>query len=896
MTQSLGIEQYKLSVVSGGKPALNNLSSVTGNKNIARLSQDQRNYIIPFNNQIKVYSVETRQCVKTLKFANNSLLSGIFLQEEENNESIVKILLGDITVPQQEDAHLITVFTNNGHAIVLNYKGKLVESPKHFKISLADEKLANVFHSEGNYRILTTFKDPSQKAHNSLQSYRLYALTFDDAKKQFEVAHQAEWHNVILSNISSNGKLLAHMCKDVSTKDHEHKSISVVSLFDDSVNLSFPLGSILSSQTQSLSSNTRYVSSMAIDNMGQQLAVGFASGVISIVSLADLQIRLLKWHIDSVLSLSFSHDGSYLLSGGWEKVMSLWQLETNSQQFLPRLNGIIIDCQVLGPQGNYYSLILQMTENNSNSDYQFSLLNASDLTSKLSINGPLPVFNSTIKHIQQPISAMNTKNSNSITSLNHSKKKQSRKLIKSRRQDFTTNVEINPINKNLYFPHISAVQIFDFYKNEQVNYQYLTSGVNNSMGKVRFELNLQDPIITDLKFTKDGQWMITYEIEYPPNDLLSSKDLTHILKFWTKNDNETNWNLKTKVINPHGISVPITKILPSPRSVNNSQGCLTADNNGGLKFWSFDSHESNWCLKKISLPNFNHFSNSVSLAWSQDGSLIFHGFDDKLQILDFDTFKKFESLENTKTVSEFTLDSEIQTVKLINDTNLIVATRTTLNAINLLRGQVINSFDLYPFVNGVYKNGHMDRLITCDERTGNIALVINQQLTDLDGVPTINYKSRIIIFDSDLSTKLGNFTHHEYISWIGWNYDTDFIFLDIESTLGVVGTTVNTQLSDEVNNEGILDGLVSNTITTSASNSDIFAEQLHKLSSRGKKSDTRDKNTNDNDEDEEDIALEFINGEKKDKLVNMNSFTSMFDNIQNVQMDTFFDRVMKVLT
>ena len=68
------------------------------------------------------------------------------------------------------------------------------------------------------------------------------------------------------------------------------------------------------------------------------------------------------------------------------------------------------------------------------------------------------------------------------------------------------------------------------------------------MGKVRFELNLQDPIITDLKFTKDGQWMITYEIEYPPNDLLSSKDLTHILKFWTKNDNETNWNLKTKVI------------------------------------------------------------------------------------------------------------------------------------------------------------------------------------------------------------------------------------------------------------------------------------------------------------------------------------------------------------
>ncbi|CAI4052880.1 hypothetical protein N7582_005584 [Saccharomyces uvarum] len=895
MTQSLGIEQYKLSVVSGGKPTLNDFSSVTGNKNIARLSHDQLNYIIPFNNQIKVYSVETRQCVKTLKFANNPVLCGIFLQEQEDNESIVKILLGDITAPQQKNAHMITVFTKSGHVVVLNYKGKLVESPKHFKISLENEQLSNVFHSKGTYRILTTFKNDKQKAHNSLQSYRLHGLTFDEPKAQFDVTFQAEWSDVILSNTSSNGKLLTFMNKDVSTKDHEHKSISVVSIFDDSVNLSFPLSSVLSSQTQSLSSNTRYVSSMAVDNMGQQLAIGFASGVISIVSLADLQIRLLKWHIDSVLSLAFSHDGTYLLSGGWEKVMSLWQLTTNSQQFLPRLNGIVIDCQVLGPQGNYYSLILQMTENNSNSDYQFLLLSASDLSSKLSINGPLPVFNTTIKHIQQPISAVNTKNSNSITSINHSKKKQLRKLIKSKRQDFTTNVEINPINKNLYFPHISAIQIFDFYKNEQINYQYLTSGVNNSMGKVRFELNLQDPIITDLKFTKDGQWMITYEIEYPPNDLLSSKDLTHILKFWTKNDNETNWNLKTKVINPHGSSVPITNILPSPRSINNGQGCLTADNNGGLKFWSFDAHEGNWCLKKISLPNFNHFSNSVSLAWSQDGSLVFHGFDDKLQILDFDTFKKFESLENTKTISEFTLDSEIQTIKLINDTNLIVATRTTLNAINLLQGQIINSFDLYPFVNGVYKNGHLDRLITCDEKSGNIALVINQQLTNLEGVPTTNYKSRIIIFDSDLSTKLGNFTHHEYISWIGWNYDTDFIFLDIESTLGVVGTTVNTQLSDEVNNEGILDGLMNNTTGTLASSNDVFAEQLNQLSSRGK-SDASDKDANGNDEDEEDITLEFINGEKKDKLVNMNSFTSMFDNIQNVQMDTFFDRVMKVIT
>ena len=88
---------------------------------------------------------------------------------------------------------------------------------------------------------------------------------------------------------------------------------------------------------------------------------------------------------------------------------------------------------------------------------------------------------------------------------------------------------------------------------------------------------------------------------------------------------------------------------------------------------------------------------------------------------------------------------------------------------------------------------------------------------------------------------------------------------------------------------------MNNTTGTLASSNDVFAEQLNQLSSRGK-SDASDKDANGNDEDEEDITLEFINGEKKDKLVNMNSFTSMFDNIQNVQMDTFFDRVMKVIT
>lgn len=873
MTQSGVYQKYKLSVVSGGKPILpRSANTSSSNKGQACLTPDELGYIVPFNNQIKIYSVDTRQCIKTLKYSNNEVLSKIFANDDT---CVAHISIGDITSDNRDADRQLTVFTNDGSVLVLNYKGKLVDSPKFLQIKLNEnESICKIFESQKKgFRLLTT--EPSE-SHGSQYIYRIYSLEPEDEMK---IRLLRTYENVILSCWSQNDMFLGMLYQN-----EKKKYLMVSSVFDDSFGKDFTQQAILASQNSlsTVSSNSKYITCMALDTTGSQLALGFASGVINIVTLEDLQSRLLKWHIDSVLSLAFTQDGTYLLSGGWEKVLSFWQLSTNLQQFLPRLNGVIIDCQSLG-NDKYYSLALQMTDNFTTSDFQLLLLNAADLTSKVSVNGPLPVFNSVVKNTVQPFSAISSKSSTTVSSINNSKRKLKKKLLKSKRQDYTACAEINPLTKQIFFPHISAMQVYDFYKNEQVSYQYLTSGINNSMGKVRFELSIKDPELIDIKFTKNGKWMITYEVEYSPEDLLSSKYLAHTLKFWYQETNEVNWTLKTKVINPHSIGVPVTKILPAPMVVNDSQGFLTADNAGGLKYWSFEERENSWCLTKLSLPNFNHFSNSVSLAWSQDGSLIFHGFDEKLFTIDFDTFAPFKDSASSTANNEFNLDSEIQAIKVINNTNLVVATRTTLNTINLLQGQMVNSFDLYPYVNGVYKNGHLDRLIGCDEKTGRVALVINQQYKDDTLKLAMGYKARILIFNADLSSRLGIFTHSEYISWIGWNHDTDFIFVDIQSRLGVVGTTINTEMLDEVDNDIILDNL--------QPGKNDFQEQMLKLSS-SKRTDEIAANQG----PEDDIALEFINGDRKDKLINMNSFTTMFENIQNVQMDTLFDRVMKVIT
>jgi NET1-associated nuclear protein 1 (U3 small nucleolar RNA-associated protein 17) len=43
------------------------------------------------------------------------------------------------------------------------------------------------------------------------------------------------------------------------------------------------------------------------------------------------------WHSHAVASVVFNSDGTYMLSGGEEAVLVIWQLETGAKRTLPRL-------------------------------------------------------------------------------------------------------------------------------------------------------------------------------------------------------------------------------------------------------------------------------------------------------------------------------------------------------------------------------------------------------------------------------------------------------------------------------------------------------------------------------------------------------------------------------
>jgi NET1-associated nuclear protein 1 (U3 small nucleolar RNA-associated protein 17) len=53
------------------------------------------------------------------------------------------------------------------------------------------------------------------------------------------------------------------------------------------------------------------------------------------------QTTTLHWHAHAVSSIAFTPNGAYLLSGGEESVLVVWQLHTGKKEFVPRVGASI---------------------------------------------------------------------------------------------------------------------------------------------------------------------------------------------------------------------------------------------------------------------------------------------------------------------------------------------------------------------------------------------------------------------------------------------------------------------------------------------------------------------------------------------------------------------------
>lgn len=79
------------------------------------------------------------------------------------------------------------------------------------------------------------------------------------------------------------------------------------------------------------------------------------------------QTTTLHWHAHAVSSLAFTTNGAYILSGGEEAVLVIWQIHSGKKEFVPRLGAPIAHIALCVQQSGDEEYLLAL----SNSSFVF---------------------------------------------------------------------------------------------------------------------------------------------------------------------------------------------------------------------------------------------------------------------------------------------------------------------------------------------------------------------------------------------------------------------------------------------------------------------------------------------------------------------------------------------
>ncbi|KAK5128570.1 hypothetical protein LTR85_003241 [Meristemomyces frigidus] len=293
--------------------------------------------------------------------------------------------------------------------------------------------------------------------------------------------------------------------------------------------------------------------------------------------------RILHWHREAVSAVKFSQDGNYLISGGRETVLVLWQLETGKKQFLPHLTSEI-ERIVVSPEGDKYAV--QMGDNS------IMVLSTSELKpvanfAGLQLAGPMPDSLSDdavwiAMSPEQSVAAVLHPNNASQLLLT---------VPASQPKSYTDAAAARPF-----------LQTFDLRTSRHVTRQALARNNVTDFNLGPEKTPVAPPDVPHLSISNDGQWLATVDEWMPP-----ASDLQHLirdedteideerlkrrevyLKIWRWDDIAALWTLSTRVDAPHHRAAEglqgagkVYKLIADPAST----GFATVGEDGCVKVW-----------------------------------------------------------------------------------------------------------------------------------------------------------------------------------------------------------------------------------------------------------------------------------------------------------------------
>ncbi|KAI0199785.1 hypothetical protein F4808DRAFT_199902 [Astrocystis sublimbata] len=548
------------------------------------------------------------------------------------------------------------------------------------------------------------------------------------------------------------------------------------------------------------------------------LVIGCARGAVFIYHDLIPQIRMLNttkghhnaiqprkyhWHRKAVHAVKWSRDGNYVLSGGSESTLVLWQLDTQKKDFLPHLSASIENI-VVSKHGASYALHLD-----DNSAIVLSTAEMKPITYVTGIQAMLT---------PRPISKDN--------------------IVKSVGQyppDRLTNIPatISPSNPSQMLlcvgngqqlsysasgPSMPLMQVLDLTTMQSVSRQALTRTNPTDVAVTSSGHPITEPRVTGMKFSHNGRWLVTTDEWQPPsrdNSTLDGPVLERkesYLKFWSVSEEDQGLELMTRIDAPHrsGEVESLFDLAADP----NSDRFATIGGDGITRLWQPTIRQRDgvlikgkkgrqlysWgCSQAISLygnettgnvdVSDESFRGSGAVAFSEDGSVLVcaavHKHGAIVQVIDTESGEIRCSLDGL-------IKGDVQGISIVS-TNLVVLS-DTLMVYDLVLDELRYGVQLSKAKGSDEEEAHgpgaalMTHLAT-DFQTGRFAVAVSRARQGSSKV-----RSELAIFSPDacepeLTTSVSN----PIVSLVSSVESSGFLILDSAAQLISVAESMDTK-------------------------------------------------------------------------------------------------------
>ncbi|KAF4339100.1 small nucleolar ribonucleo [Fusarium beomiforme] len=360
-----------------------------------------------------------------------------------------------------------------------------------------------------------------------------------------------------------------------------------------------------------------------------------------------IQAQNFHWHRRAVHSLKWSRDGNYIISGGSENSLVLWQMDTGKKDFLPHLSGSVENITV---SANGSSYVVHLDDNSvmviSTAEMKPTAYIAGIQSAAISVTTPKDLLVqrtwTTPASVQRPIPAIISPTDQSKLHI----------CVGNGRQATMAGGVSAPL-----------LQTFDLETFRSVSKQALARTQPTDVNITNKGHPIEEPLITHLAFSADGQWLASVDTWQP-----SQRDVDNVisdvkdqfiqerrevyLKFWEAQEGEEQIALVSRINAPHATNrnEAILDLASNPVS-----SCFaTIGTDGTIRLWRPKTRSQNGVVVKgpngrevftwscsqiiavgdgipqdgvIDLPESGVTQESQgSIAFSEDGSTLFVAF------------------------------------------------------------------------------------------------------------------------------------------------------------------------------------------------------------------------------------------------------------------------------